>query len=208
MLSTPSTHPREPRPGAGATQAVRVTEAATWAKGMAGRSPRQEARERDRRETTRHPGRGVTHCSSSHRRRPHSPQTGCSGWSSQCRCHPGSGILPLCRPSLEQHPPPDHQAAVFHVGGKRPQARAPGPKHLPKPTVEHAEADPVGPGNQSSARAGRGRGGGLRARSRVPLTVAGNLIRAVPTVVRPVAPQHVGHTAPVVTLSESLLAAA
>lgn len=40
-----------------------------------------------------------------------------------------------------------------------------------------------------------------------PLTVAGNLIRAVPAVIHPVAPQHVGDTAAVVALAESLLAA-
>lgn len=51
------------------------------------------------------PAKGVTHCSSSHLRHPHNPQTGCSGWSSQCRSRPGSGTRPHHRLSLEQCPP-------------------------------------------------------------------------------------------------------
>lgn len=38
--------------------------------------------------------------------------------------------------------------------------------------------------------------------------VARYLIRAIPTVIHPIAPQHVGYTAAIVTLAESLLAAA
>lgn len=147
------------------------------ARGQPERSARQEAREQDcgRLGGSRE---GVTHCSSSRQRRPHSPQTGCSGWSSQCRCRHGSGTRPRRRPSLEQHPPRDHQVRVLPVGARRPQARAPGPKHQPRPPAEHAEADPVGPGDQSSARVGWGGSGGpthccresrpSRPRSRLP----------------------------------------
>lgn len=53
---------------------------------------------------------GLTHCSSSHQRRPHNPQTGCSDWSSRCRTHPGSGTRPHHRLSLEQNPPSGRQA--------------------------------------------------------------------------------------------------
>lgn len=106
---------------------------------------------------------GVTHCSSSRQRRPHSPQTGCSGWSSQRRCHPGSGTRPRRRPSLEQPPPRDHQARVFPAETRRPQpellAQSTGPATPPTPplyprTRQSAAADALGPGE-----AGRGGGG-------------------------------------------------
>lgn len=75
------------------------------------------------------------------------------------------------------------------------------------PTRYHqARFSPRGP-ELSKVRVGQ-RLGVLRPRRGVPLTVAEDLVRAVPAVVCPVAPQHVGHTAPIVALAESLLAAA
>lgn len=112
-------------------------------------------------------GGGVAHCSSSRPRRPRSPQTGCSGWSSQCRCRPGSGTHPHHRPSLQQCPPSAISRGL-PVGAMPAQARPPGPECLPGATIPYPEPESLGPGDQSSARVGLGRGcwgwGGSEAR--------------------------------------------
>lgn len=143
--------------------------------------------------------KGTTHCSSSRPRRPHSPQTGCSGWSSRCRCRPGSGIRPRRRLSLEQRPP----------GTIRPGSPRGGQSTWPK---AHRRVPRIRPLGAWGPKLGKVKVGQrlevLRPGRGVLLTVAEDLIGAIPAVVCPVAPQHVGHTAPIVALAESLLAAA
>lgn len=146
---------------------------------------------------------GTTHCSSSHQRRPHSPQTGCSDWSSQRKCRPGSGIHPHHRPSLQQHPPRYHQAREPPWG-----PRGSGPGATIQAHQRSPEPDPLGGRSRAQQGGGAAEVEGLRPGPGVPLTVAGDLIGTVPAVVGPVAPQCVGHTAPIVALAESLLAAA
>lgn len=93
-------------------------------------------------------GRGVTHCSSSRPRRPHSPRTGCSGWSSRRRCRPGSGTRPRRRPSLQQRPP-EPSARGLPV-----RARPPGPERLPGATRPCPEPESRG-AQLSRGRVGR-----------------------------------------------------
>lgn len=158
--------------------------------------------------------RGITHCSSSRPRHPHSPQTGCSDWSFQCRCRPGSGIHPRRRPSLEEHPPRAIRRGPPLGGPGRPRPGLPAQSACPAPSYSALNQTPWGLGTKDQQGCGGVGGvggaglGAVRGPARVALTVAGNLIRTVPTVVCSVAPQHVGHTAPIVALAESLLAAA
>lgn len=91
--------PRPPRESEG-----RQTAMLGWRRGAAGQRPARALT------------RGTTHCSSSRPRRPHSPQTGCSGWSSQCRCRPGSETRPHRRLSLEQRPPGTIRPGSPHGG--------------------------------------------------------------------------------------------
>lgn len=150
--------------------------------------------------------RGMTHCSSSRQRRHHSPRTGCSDWSSQCRYRPGSGTRPHCRPSLEQCPP-----STVILGPPRGVQGGPAraPSQSAPPTACSSALNQTPPRLGPEVWPG---GGGAEVQGprlgRAPLTVTGNLIGTIPAVIHSVAPQHVGHTASVVALAKSLLAAA
>lgn len=104
-------------------------------------------------------------------------------------------------------PTPCHQAGSSLGGPGRPRPGLPAQSACPAPSYSALNQTPWGLGTKDQQVGGAGLGA-VRGPARVALTVAGNLIRTIPTVVCSVAPQHVGHTAPIVALAESLLAAA